>query len=139
MLRRNIKISFPIRFTYRTIYVLFTTFIAITLVRCLHLGLALQPPGHGHGAGCSVAASAFHRLQRCGTRVCDSLALDLAFGPLFPVHVQPFFGDLLGFIGAIATGPTTFWLPPLMWIILYRPVLTDVSPFAPCCSAHHIL
>jgi amino acid permease len=69
MLRRNIKINFPIRFTYRTIYVLFTTFIAITL---------------------------------------------------------PFFGDLLGFIGAIATGPTTFWLPPLMWIILYRPVLTDI-------------
>jgi hypothetical protein len=35
MLRRNIKINFPIRFTYRTIYVLFTTFVAITLVRRL--------------------------------------------------------------------------------------------------------
>ena len=33
MLRRNIKITFPIRFGYRTIYVIFTTFIAITLVR----------------------------------------------------------------------------------------------------------
>lgn len=33
MLRRNIKITFPIRFTYRTIYVLLTTFVAITLVR----------------------------------------------------------------------------------------------------------
>ena len=42
-------------------------------------------------------------------------------------RAQPFFGDLLGFIGAIATGPTTFWIPPLMWIVLYRPVLTDVS------------
>lgn len=44
------------------------------------------------------------------------------------MFAQPFFGDLLGFIGAIATGPTTFWLPPLMWIILYRPSLTDVRP-----------
>jgi hypothetical protein len=33
MLRRNIKITFPIRFGYRTIYVIFTTFVAITLVR----------------------------------------------------------------------------------------------------------
>ena len=33
MLRRNIKINFPIRFGYRTVYVIFTTFIAITLVR----------------------------------------------------------------------------------------------------------
>jgi hypothetical protein len=32
MLRRNIKINFPIRFSYRTVYVIFTTFIAITLV-----------------------------------------------------------------------------------------------------------
>lgn len=40
--------------------------------------------------------------------------------------LQPFFGDLLGFLGAIATGPTTFWLPPLMWLLLYRPNLTNV-------------
>lgn len=40
--------------------------------------------------------------------------------------LQPFFGDLLGFIGAIATGPTTFWLPPLMWVILYRPAVSNV-------------
>lgn len=33
LLRNNVKINFPIRFTYRTIYVLMTTFVAITLVR----------------------------------------------------------------------------------------------------------
>ena len=30
----------------------------------------------------------------------------------------PFFGDLLGFIGALGTGPTTFWLPPLIWLFI---------------------
>jgi amino acid permease len=69
MLRKGVKINFPIRFSYRTMYVIATTFVAITL---------------------------------------------------------PFFGDLLGFIGAIATGPTTFWIPPLMWIVLYKPTLTDI-------------
>jgi hypothetical protein len=55
-------------------------------------------------------------------------------------HAQPFFGDLLGFIGAIATGPTTFWLPPLMWIILYRPVLTDVRLRSLLqCTAHPLV
>lgn len=33
MLRNNIKITFPIRFGYRTVYVILTTFVAITLVR----------------------------------------------------------------------------------------------------------
>ena len=32
-----------------------------------------------------------------------------------------FFGDLLGFIGAVAFGPTTFTIPPLMYLILVRP------------------
>jgi hypothetical protein len=32
----------------------------------------------------------------------------------------PFFGDLLGFIGALGTGPTTFFLPPLMWLCLKK-------------------
>lgn len=40
--------------------------------------------------------------------------------------ILPFFGDLLGFVGAIATGPTTFWLPPLMWLILKRPSISNI-------------
>jgi len=32
MLRHNVKISFPVRFGYRTVYVIATTFVAITLV-----------------------------------------------------------------------------------------------------------
>lgn len=38
MLRNNVKINFPIRFTYRTVYVILTTFVAITLVRTLFWG-----------------------------------------------------------------------------------------------------
>ncbi len=45
--------------------------------------------------------------------------------------ILPFFGDLLGFVGAIATGPTTFWLPPLMWLILKRPSISNVKPSLP--------
>ena len=37
-----------------------------------------------------------------------------------PLPLQ-FFGDLLGFIGAFGTGPTTFWLPPLMWLVVKKP------------------
>jgi hypothetical protein len=42
MLRNNIKINFPIRFTYRTVYVILTTFVAITLVRRPQLCPAVQ-------------------------------------------------------------------------------------------------
>ncbi len=38
----------------------------------------------------------------------------------------PFFGDIMGFIGALGTGPTTFWLPSLMWLILKKPKTNDV-------------
>lgn len=69
MLKSGINVNFPIRFGYRTTYVILNTFVAITL---------------------------------------------------------PFFGDLLGFVGAIATGPTTFWLPPLMWLILFRPKISNI-------------
>lgn len=33
----------------------------------------------------------------------------------------PFFGDLMGFIGALGTGPTTFWLPSVIWLVLKKP------------------
>ncbi|WIA19602.1 hypothetical protein OEZ85_005540 [Tetradesmus obliquus] len=35
--------------------------------------------------------------------------------------VIPFFGALMGLIGAIAVTPTTFLLPPLFWIMFKRP------------------
>jgi amino acid permease len=33
----------------------------------------------------------------------------------------PFFGDLMGFIGALGTGPTTFWIPSVLWLVLKKP------------------
>lgn len=33
----------------------------------------------------------------------------------------PFFTDLMAFIGAVAITPTTFLLPPLLWLLLRRP------------------
>jgi len=50
----------------------------------------------------------------------------------------PFFGDILGFIGALGTGPTTFWLPSLMWLILKKPKPSNVRPPTRCpLSATH--
>ena len=47
----------------------------------------------------------------------------------------PFFGDILGFIGALGTGPTTFWLPSLMWLILKKPKPSNVrTPLPPLCQ-----
>jgi len=42
----------------------------------------------------------------------------------------PFFGDLLGFIGAFGTGPTTFWIPPLMWLIVKKPKPSSIHFWA---------
>lgn len=36
--------------------------------------------------------------------------------------------------GAFATGPTSFWLPPLMWLLLFRPKLSNVS----CPRVHNL-
>jgi hypothetical protein len=33
----------------------------------------------------------------------------------------PFFTDLMAFIGAVAITPTTFLLPPLLWLLVKRP------------------
>eukprot|EP00891_Asterochloris_glomerata_P003664 jgi/Astpho2/3664/Aster-07865 len=37
----------------------------------------------------------------------------------------PFFGDLLGFIGALGFGPTTYTLPSLFWLIVKKPRMTS--------------
>jgi hypothetical protein len=41
--------------------------------------------------------------------------------------VVPFFGALMGFIGAVAITPTTFLLPPLFWLMLKRPERWSLS------------
>ena len=35
--------------------------------------------------------------------------------------VVPFFGALMGIIGAASITPTTFLLPPLLWVLLTKP------------------
>ena len=41
--------------------------------------------------------------------------------PLIPACLIPFFGDLMGLIGAIGVTPTTFVLPCLLWLSIKRP------------------
>lgn len=42
----------------------------------------------------------------------------------------PFFGDLMGFVGAVAITPTTFVLPPVLWLMYKRPRRFSVEWFA---------
>ncbi|KAJ7550248.1 hypothetical protein O6H91_07G090400 [Diphasiastrum complanatum] len=39
----------------------------------------------------------------------------------------PFFGDLLGFFGGFAFAPTTYFLPCIMWLAIYKPRLFSLS------------
>ncbi|XP_074278722.1 lysine histidine transporter-like 2 [Silene latifolia] len=40
---------------------------------------------------------------------------------MFIAITFPFFGGLLGFFGGFALAPTTYYLPCIMWLILYKP------------------
>ncbi|RHN50582.1 putative amino acid transporter, transmembrane domain-containing protein [Medicago truncatula] len=40
---------------------------------------------------------------------------------MFIAITFPFFGGLLGFFGGFAFAPTTYFLPCIMWLILYKP------------------
>ena len=31
----------------------------------------------------------------------------------------------MGFIGALGTGPTTFWLPSVIWLVLKKPKVSN--------------
>ncbi|XP_058187042.1 lysine histidine transporter 1-like isoform X2 [Rhododendron vialii] len=42
----------------------------------------------------------------------------------------PFFGALLGFVGGFAFAPTTFFLPCIMWLAIYKPKRFGLSWFA---------
>ncbi|KAE8707643.1 Lysine histidine transporter-like 1 [Hibiscus syriacus] len=44
------------------------------------------------------------------------VAITMFFGITFP-----FFGGLLGFFGGLAFAPTTYFLPCIMWLVIYKP------------------
>eukprot|EP00243_Klebsormidium_subtile_P008750 TRINITY_DN4211_c0_g1_i1.p1 TRINITY_DN4211_c0_g1~~TRINITY_DN4211_c0_g1_i1.p1 ORF type:complete len:482 (+),score=113.59 TRINITY_DN4211_c0_g1_i1:374-1819(+) len=70
MLRKGINNTGIMRITYRTFYVLGTTFLAITF---------------------------------------------------------PFFGDLMGLLGALGNAPMTFFMPAIIWIVLIKPKMFSFS------------
>lgn len=43
----------------------------------------------------------------------------------FVAITLPFFGDLLGFIGALGFGPTTYSLPSIFWLLVKKPKITN--------------
>ncbi|GMN64382.1 hypothetical protein TIFTF001_033460 [Ficus carica] len=49
---------------------------------------------------------------------------------LFIAITFPFFGGLLGFFGGLAFAPTTYFLPCIMWLSLYKPKKCSLSWFA---------
>ncbi|KAG6546777.1 hypothetical protein Mapa_011723 [Marchantia paleacea] len=45
----------------------------------------------------------------------------------FVACTLPFFGALLGFLGGFAFAPTTYFLPCIMWLVIYKPKLFSLS------------
>lgn len=43
-----------------------------------------------------------------------------------------FFAGLMGFIGALGTGPTTFWLPSVIWLTVNKPKVNNWHFWASC-------
>ncbi|KAK1314732.1 Lysine histidine transporter 1 [Acorus calamus] len=52
--------------------------------------------------------------------------LDSAF-TMFVGITFPFFGSLLGFFGGFAFAPTTYFLPCIMWLVIYKPKRFSLS------------
>jgi hypothetical protein len=46
---------------------------------------------------------------------------NLAAATIFVGVTFPFFGALLGFFGGFAFAPTTYFLPCIMWLCIYKP------------------
>ncbi|KAI7742120.1 hypothetical protein M8C21_026440, partial [Ambrosia artemisiifolia] len=46
---------------------------------------------------------------------------------MFVAIVFPFFGGLLGFFGGFAFAPTTYFLPCIMWLAIYKPKKFSLS------------
>jgi amino acid permease len=59
------------------------------------------------------------------TRLVLRTALNLLC--LLVASMLPFFGDLMGFVGALAVTPTTFLLPSLLWLYWAKPQRGSVS------------
>ncbi|KAH7835485.1 hypothetical protein Vadar_026521 [Vaccinium darrowii] len=49
---------------------------------------------------------------------------------MFVGMTLPFFGSLLGFFGGFAFAPTTYFLPCIMWLAIYKPRRFGLSWFA---------
>ncbi|XP_014506538.1 lysine histidine transporter 1-like [Vigna radiata var. radiata] len=64
------------------------------------------------------------RLLRFINRNCYVL-LTLFLGATFP-----FFGGLLGFFGGVVFAPTTYFLPCIMWLVIYKPNRYSLSWWA---------
>lgn len=73
---------------------------------------------HGHG-------------RKYDCQQCLDKAHPSAMFVLVPLQ---FFCDLLGFIGAFGTGPTTFWLPPLIWLVAKKPKMMSVRLHSLSCT-----
>ncbi|XP_062191984.1 lysine histidine transporter 1-like [Phragmites australis] len=48
---------------------------------------------------------------------------------MFVAITFPFFGELLGFFGGFAFAPTTYFLPCIMWLAIYKPKRFSLSWF----------
>ncbi|KAL3526324.1 hypothetical protein ACH5RR_010980 [Cinchona calisaya] len=48
---------------------------------------------------------------------------------MFVAITFPFFGGLLGFLGGFAFAPTTYFLPCIMWLAIYKPKRFSISWF----------
>jgi hypothetical protein len=70
-------------------------------------------------------------MQMVKRRIPNGLPSRLVYRSIYVVLTTfiactiPFFGDLMGFIGALGTGPTTFWLPSIIWLVLKKPSYTN--------------
>ncbi|GBF95712.1 lysine histidine transporter 1-like [Raphidocelis subcapitata] len=69
-------------------------------------------------AGCAPLASAFS-YGSWPSRLLLRTA-HVGFTTLVAIII-PFFGELMALIGAVAITPTTYFLPPLLWLILNKP------------------
>ncbi|XXG89039.1 hypothetical protein AAC387_Pa12g1141 [Persea americana] len=73
----------------------------------------------------TVLVKKFHFTPRLTLRLI-SRSLYVAF-TMFVAITFPFFGGLLGFFGGFAFAPTTYFLPCIMWLAIYKPKRFSLS------------
>ncbi|KAF8018557.1 hypothetical protein BT93_H3440 [Corymbia citriodora subsp. variegata] len=69
------------------------------------------------------------RFKPCFTLRFVTRTLYVAFTMIVGICI-PFFGSLLGFFGGFALAPTTYFLPCIMWLCIYKPRRFGLSWFA---------